>query len=147
MSGATNKLETTFGSRAVNISMNKPKTILVVDDDPVIRDMMVDILDLEGYIVHVARNGREALDCIQSLKDAGDGTGYLVFLDLMMPVMDGQTFCLELMTQPELRAQQVIVVMSAMDQLSQVDSLNVDAIMPKPFVMDDILNIIHQYSS
>src|SRR5215469_5858136 len=92
-------------SRAVNVLTHKPKTILVVDDDPVIREMMVDILDLEGYAVDVARNGQEALNRIQSLQRAGNDCGYLIFLDLMMPVMDGQTFYRELMAHPELRAQ------------------------------------------
>jgi CheY-like chemotaxis protein len=132
-------------SRAVTVSKNQPKAILVVDDDSIIRDMMVDILDLEGYTVHIARNGREALDHLQSLRYVEDGKGYLIFLDLMMPIMDGRTFCLELMAQPELRTQQVIVMMSAMDQLDQTSSLNVDTMMPKPFVVDDVLSIIHQY--
>jgi len=42
----------------VNVSTYKPKAILVVDDDPVIREMMVDILDMEGYAVDVDRNCR-----------------------------------------------------------------------------------------
>jgi CheY-like chemotaxis protein len=125
--------------------MNRPEHILVVDDDPVIRDMMIDILDLEGYTVHIARNGQEALDRLQSLEHVENSAGYLIFLDLMMPVMDGQAFCQALAAQPELRARQVIVLMSALDQLNQATSLSVNAMMPKPFVMDAILRIIHQY--
>jgi len=129
----------------VNVLMHKPKTILVVDDDPVIRDMMVDILDLEGYTVDVARNGREALNRIEDLQHSGRDCGYLIFLDLMMPVMDGQTFYHELMNHPELRAQQVIVIMSGLDQLSQTSLPDVNVIIHKPFAVDDILNVIQQY--
>jgi CheY-like chemotaxis protein len=129
----------------VNIVMHKPKTILVVDDDPVIRDMMVDILDLEGYAVDVARNGREALNRIESLQNAGRDCGYLIFLDLVMPIMDGQTFYRELMNHPELRAQQVIVIMSGQDHLAQTALPDVNVIIHKPFGVDDILNVIEQY--
>lgn len=121
------------------------QNILVVDDDPIIRDMMVDILDLEGYTVHIARNGQEALDRLLSLHMRENEAGYLIFLDLMMPVMDGQTFCQELARRPELRAKQAIVIMSALDQLAQAHRLNVEATMPKPFVVDDILRLIQQY--
>src|SRR6266853_1259087 len=38
----------------------KPRKILVVDDDPIIRDMMIDILSLEGYDIETARHGLEA---------------------------------------------------------------------------------------
>ena len=129
----------------MNTLTHKPKTILVVDDDPVIREMMVDILDLEGYAVDVARNGREALNRIEDLQHKGSDNGYLIFLDLMMPVMDGPTFYHELMTHPEWRAQQVIVIMSALDHLEQMDLPDVNVIIHKPFGVDDILSIIEQY--
>ena len=115
----------------------KPHQILVVDDDPVIRDMMVDILDFEGYAVQIARNGREALDILH-------GTGsYLVFLDLMMPVMDGRELCKALGAEPENRQRHVLVVMSAMDNLAEAASLNADATMPKPFSVDDVLGVVN----
>ncbi|MBV9229372.1 MAG: response regulator, partial [Chloroflexi bacterium] len=66
---------------------SRPRNILIVDDDPVIRDMMVDILSFEAYPVRVARNGREALEILRATER------YLVFLDLMMPVMDGREVC------------------------------------------------------
>ncbi len=120
----------------------KPQKILVVDDEPVIRDMMVDILDLEGYAVEVARNGREAL---QRLREADPDEHYLIFLDLMMPVMDGRELCLSLNREPELRKRHVIVLMSALDQLSSTTALHEDAAMPKPFVVEDVLRIIQRF--
>jgi CheY-like chemotaxis protein len=119
-----------------------PKKILVVDDEAVIRDMMVDILDLEGYAVEIARNGREALAKVQS---APPHTGYLIFLDLMMPVMDGHEFCRLLSQDSTVRQQQVIVIMSALDQLLQAKSLDADKAMPKPFQMEDVMQIIQTY--
>lgn len=120
----------------MNISSRK---ILVVDDDPIIRDMMVDIFEIEGYPIQVARNGREALEILQ------DGNAYLVFLDLMMPVMDGTELCRYLDTQPQLRQRHAIIVMSALDNLAQVASLHIDSTMPKPFTVDDIMAAIQPY--
>jgi len=113
-----------------------PRNILVVDDDPVIRDMMVDILELEGYTVRLARNGLDALDILR-----GDEP-YLVFLDLMMPVLNGKELCEILEVEPELRARHIIVLMSAMDKMDEALTLNVVALMPKPFSVDDVVGII-----
>jgi CheY-like chemotaxis protein len=116
-----------------------PRNVLVVDDDPVIRDMMVDILSLEGYDPLVARNGQEALELLRR-----EGS-LLVFLDLLMPVMDGNEVCRRLSADPSLRQRHVIVVMSALDCLAHADALNVDATMSKPFVVEDVLAILKPY--
>jgi hypothetical protein len=68
--------------------------VLVVDDDPDILDALSEILEVEGYEVQRARNGREALERLeQMLPD-------VVLLDLMMPVMDGWEFARSLSPRP-----------------------------------------------
>ncbi len=114
----------------------KPSKILVVDDDPLIRDMMIDILSFEGYPIQVMRNGAEALEKLHQ------ETGYLVFLDLMMPVMDGWAVCQQLNREREVRERHVIVIMSAVDNLEDVAPLRADVVMPKPFSVDDVMNVI-----
>ncbi len=118
---------------------SKPRRVLVVDDDPIIRDMVVDILDFEGYATETARNGRDALAILQGKEN------YLVLLDLMMPVMGGHEFCQRLNAMPQLRQRHIIVLMSAMDKLEEAESIYPDAIMPKPFVVDDVLSIIKPF--
>ncbi len=59
--------------------------------------MMIDILSFEGYPIQVAHNGQEALEKLRI--DAG----YLVFLYLMMPTMDGWALCQQLDSEPALR--------------------------------------------
>lgn len=117
----------------------KPHKILVVDDDPIIRDMMIDILDLEGYPVQVARNGLQALEALQ-----GDES-YLVFLDLLMPVMSGKEVCLALDTEPDIRRRHIVVLISALDRLGEAAALNVNTVMPKPFSTDDVIRIVETY--
>jgi len=59
------------------------KRILVVDDDPDIRQVLQDRLNSYGYVVETAINGREALDALK--RDAYDG----MVLDIRMPEVDG----------------------------------------------------------
>ena len=120
---------------------NKTRKILVVDDDPIIRDMMVDILSLEGYPIDTARHGLEAMEILRGEES------YLVFLDVMMPVLDGKEVCAILEAEPHLRNRHFIVLMSAVDKLAEVSSLikNVDATMPKPFSVDDVVGIVLPY--
>ena len=120
---------------------NRPRKILVVDDDPIIRDMMVDILSLEGYSIDTARHGLEAMEILRGEES------YLVFLDVMMPVLDGKEVCAILEAEPQLRNRHFIVLMSAVDKLAEVSSLikNVDATMPKPFSVDDVVGIVLPY--
>lgn len=118
---------------------NRDLKILVVDDDPVIRDMMVDIFELEEYPIYVARNGREALEKLRQDEH------FLVFLDLMMPVLDGREVCLQLQADPQLRQRHVVIIMSAIDNLAEASALRVDGTMPKPFSVDDVFRIIQPY--
>ncbi len=117
----------------------KLREVLVVDDDPVIRNMMIDIFNLEGYPIRVARNGREALEMLHGEEN------YLVFLDLLMPVMDGKELCQALEAEPQLSGRHVIIMMSAMDQRAEVASLNVNSTISKPFSVDDVMDVIRPY--
>ncbi len=117
----------------------KPAKVLVVDDDPVIRDMMVDMLDFEGYPVQVVRSGNDALNILR-----GDGN-FLVFLDLMMPGLSGKDVCIILDEEPQVRYRHVIVLMTAMDKLDETQSLHLDRMLFKPFVVEDVMNVIEQF--
>src|SRR5215467_6323464 len=97
---------------------NENLKILVVDDDPVIRDMMADILEFEGYTISIARNGFEALQLLHGSEK------YLVFLDLMMPVMSGKQLCALIEADPQLRNRHRIILMSAMDNLEEAATLD-----------------------
>jgi CheY-like chemotaxis protein len=62
-------------------------TVLVVEDDPDIRDTLAELLAAEGYAVTSASNGREALDRLAVIERP-----CMILLDLMMPVMNGWDF-------------------------------------------------------
>jgi CheY-like chemotaxis protein len=118
---------------------SKPQRILVVDDDPIIRDMMADLLESEGHTPVFARNGQEALRLLQGPES------YLVFLDLMMPTFSGKEVCAVLAAQPHVRQRHVLILMSAMDSIPETVTLDVDMIMPKPFVIEDLEEVLEEY--
>ena len=68
------------------IEQARPATVLVVDDEDIIRSLMKRTLEEAGYEVLLARNGREALDSLARHRGAVD----LVLSDLVMPVMSGR---------------------------------------------------------
>ena len=119
------------------MGQNAPmRKVLVVDDDPIIRDMMVDMLEYEGFSLRVARNGLEALKVLSGAEN------YLVFLDVMMPTMGGKEVCEQLEADPATRQRHKIILMSALDKLDEVTSCKVDGIITKPFLVDDVLTVL-----
>lgn len=65
------------------------RTVLVVDDDPGVRESLGDVLRDEGYAVAMASSGRDALAHLEQNRSTPPG---LILLDLMMPEMDGLSF-------------------------------------------------------
>ncbi|MCO4744511.1 MAG: response regulator [Proteobacteria bacterium] len=82
--------------------------VLVVEDDDDVRDLVRRSLTREGYSVRTARNGRLALEELETLRPA------LVLLDLMMPEMDGFAVVAAMRENPEL-ADIPVVILTAMD--------------------------------
>src|SRR5690349_1848715 len=79
--------------------------VLVVEDSTDARQMLASLLEVEGFAVRTAANGREALDQLR----AGPPP-CLILLDLMMPVMDGYQFRAEQRQDPGLSPIPVVVV-------------------------------------
>ena len=85
-------------------SLQAPSPVLLVEDDTDTREIMARMLDKAGWQVLHAGNGREALDQLASTRPG------LILLDLMMPVMDGFDFLLEMRANPDWRDIPVIVL-------------------------------------
>jgi two-component system, chemotaxis family, chemotaxis protein CheY len=80
--------------------------LLLVEDDPDIRETLAEVFAEEGYEVSVAANGREALDQLRRRPPLPE----IILLDLMMPLMDGWQFHTEQQKVSELAAIPVIVL-------------------------------------
>jgi signal transduction histidine kinase/CheY-like chemotaxis protein len=81
-----------------------PCPVLVIDDDPSARDLTRAMLEKEGWGVTEAANGVEALRLMENERPS------LIFLDLMMPEMDGFAFAAEVGRRPEWRSIPIVVV-------------------------------------
>jgi len=118
-------------------------TILIVDDDADIRQLLTTFLTFKGYHTASAANGIEALTQLQHRH----APPYLILLDQMMPVMDGAAFRHAQQQDPQL-ATIPVVVMSAVENLqAHTPLLPADAYLPKPIDFDALLILVEQYGS
>jgi two-component system OmpR family response regulator len=113
-------------------------SILVVDDDAVVLDMVGSFLREEGFEVATAENGREAFDRLRA------GRPDLIVLDLLMPVEDGWQTLEKLRSHP-IAATVPVILLSASQQLNeQARRLRVDDFLPKPFDMQELLDKVNK---
>lgn len=115
--------------------------VLIVEDDPDVRDTLSDVLQDEGYRTSQAGNGREALD---TLRRADAERPAVVLLDIMMPVMDGVAFRNEQLRDASLRDIPVIVL-SAHARLDELASeLELTTALRKPVALDALLEAVER---
>lgn len=117
--------------------MAKP-LILLVDDEPSIRETVSFILEMEGYQVITAENGDEALEQIHRLQPP------VVLLDAMMPRRDGFDVCRTVKSDPTLGATK-IVMLTALGQKADQEKAMVagaDFYVTKPFDEEDLLALL-----
>jgi CheY-like chemotaxis protein len=122
-----------------NNRLKDEKFVMVVDDDPSIRESMSQLLDAEGYIVLLADNGQTALDLLKKTPHFP----CLIVLDLAMPVMDGRHF-LEIRARDPILRDIPVVVVSANQPLSQPME-GIDAYIRKPVNVDRLIDVIDQH--
>ena len=115
--------------------------ILVVDDDPAIRDVVADILEMSDYRVQTANNGAEALAQIRADQPA------VVLLDLMMPVMDGWEFLRRCRNVDKCARVPVAVMSAARDVAAAASELGAQAYLTKPFDMDAVLDVVSRLAA
>jgi DNA-binding response OmpR family regulator len=82
-------------------------SVLIVEDDPDMRDLERTALECDGFEVQLASNGHEALRLLDRVRPC------VILLDLMMPVMDGLTFLAERRRRPDVACVPVICVSAA----------------------------------
>lgn len=116
--------------------MARTPTVLIVDDDPAIRKMLVEVLALEGYPTETATNGQEALNILAR------SAPRLILLDLRMPVLDGRGVMVELESNEAMRKQHRVVLTSAWASLEEASDLVVDGKLVKPFTVPQLLSVL-----
>jgi CheY-like chemotaxis protein len=115
-----------------------PCPILVVEDDPELRDMMATLLAVEGYEPTTAANGREALEQLR----AGFAP-HVILLDLMMPIMNGWEFRAEQQRDPQLAGIPVVIVTAL--AVNHRQPLGAEAILTKPLDFERLLAVVRAH--
>jgi PAS domain S-box-containing protein len=125
--------------RQSELSAGHWESILVVDDEPQIRDITRAILESHGYRVLTAGDGKEAIILYLQYRDEIN----VVLMDMMMPVMDGSMSIRELhKVDPEVK----IIAVSGLiekDKLANVAG-TVHAFLPKPYTTERLLKTIQE---
>lgn len=112
--------------------------VMVVDDDDDVRETIRDALEMSGYPVETAENGKVALDKLGTMKRPG-----LILLDLMMPVMDGLEFLAAGLSSRVLEGVPVVVI-TAYDHLAAKAS-DATAVVRKPLDLNVLLTWVERY--
>ncbi len=105
------------------------KTILIVDDEPDVLEVVEMLLISEKYKVLKARNGVEAIEVVNN------NTPDLVILDIMMPEMDGVEVCRRMRNMDNMRDKPIVMFsakLSAIDKKESFDA-GADGFITKPF--------------
>ncbi|MGD9347992.1 MAG: sigma-54 dependent transcriptional regulator, partial [Candidatus Aminicenantes bacterium] len=118
--------------------MTNTGTIHIIDDEPIIYEVLQDILTSEGYAVEISTNGEEALDKHSSL-DVD-----LILLDLLMPGMDGIEVLKRL---KKIDPQVVVIIITAYASIeSAISAMKTGAYdyIQKPFKHDELLLVVER---
>ncbi len=115
--------------------MDKPDNILIVDDDPGIRRLLVDYLERNGFAALSARDGREMWQLLER------HTIDLIVLDLMLPDTDGLTLCRDLRGKPPTAAMPVLMLTARGEETDRIIGIEMgaDDYLVKPFNPRELL--------
>lgn len=112
-------------------------TVLVVEDDDIVRESLVELTSASGYAAVGAENGLDALERLRAglVPD-------VILLDLMMPVMNGWEFRAEVLKEPRFAAIPLVVVTGAGNEREAAERLGAAAALRKPFKPLQILALV-----
>ncbi len=128
--------------RVISLAPNQPKyRILVVDDSDINRQLLVQLISPLGFEVQEASNGTEAIEIWQSWSP------HLIWMDMLMPVMDGYEATKRIKSTTKGQATAVIALTASVleEQRAIVLSAGCDDFVRKPFQQQAIFEIMAKY--
>jgi two-component system chemotaxis response regulator CheY len=115
---------------------SRHRTVLVVEDEEDLRELLRSALEMSGYSVVTAQDGQDALRKLDE-----HGSPCLILLDLVMPEMNGWQFLHEFRQRPEHTSVPVIVHSSATPRAPE----GVTRVVQKPMSLEHLLNLVDEY--
>jgi CheY-like chemotaxis protein len=125
----------THDDKFINIlpTMNR---VLVVEDEPDIREAIQCVLESEGFEVHCAPNGKEALSMLKSML-----TPDVILLDILMPIMNGREFRTAQMNTDGIEKIPVLVMSADNNPAKKIGEEGL-AVIKKPLDADDLISAV-----
>ncbi len=120
--------------------MSPLHTVMVVDDDEDIREIISIILAARGIDTVLAGDGVEALEQVRA-----NGPPALILLDLMMPRMDGKELVRELRSDPETAATPIVVMSGNAEARTTAAAIGDCGWLPKPVGLEELLAVVHRF--
>lgn len=120
-----------------------PPLVLLVDDEPNIRETLSFMLEMEGFAVAEAEDGRQGLEMAQRLRPP------VMLLDAMLPLLDGFSVCRQLKGEPT-TASTRIIMLTALGQRTDREramEAGADHYLSKPFDEDELLALLHELTA
>jgi CheY-like chemotaxis protein len=124
----------------VSVASEK-RFVLIVDDDPDIRESLEAVLGIHGHPVATASDGGEAIDLLRR----EPAHPCLILLDLMMPGMNGFEFRAELDADPLLSEIPVVIITGAGVQLDEKSNTLRAQVLRKPFDLQALLDTVQRF--
>jgi DNA-binding response OmpR family regulator len=108
------------------------QTLMLVDDDPQLCHVVSMFFELEGFVVVVAKNGKEALELLHETKPN------VILLDVMMPEMDGLELCKQIRADKRLKEIPIAVFTANEMREAEMTEAGADRFIVKPFSLDGL---------
>lgn len=124
-----------------NAEGEKP-VVLVVEDDPDIRETLAQILEEEGYQPLIAENGQEALRRLEE-----GPRPRMILLDLMMPIMDGWQFREAQRKDPKIASIPVVVISADGNVRQNALKIGANGHIRKPVGIEELLDVVQRFVS
>lgn len=118
-------------------NVQRCKSILIIEDDEGIRATLRLMLEIEGYRIATAGNGKEGLEQLPRMERP-----CLILLDLMMPVMNGWEF-MQVLEKDMILATIPVVIVTAYG--TRGIETKAQGLIKKPIKLDELLSIVKQY--
>ncbi len=113
--------------------------ILIIEDEENIQSLVEEVLSEEGYDVVVAEHGAAALALLDKW------TPDVILLDMWMPIMDGWQFA-QAYRQTSSAHAPIVVMSAVLDAGDQPVEIEADSFLAKPLDLDELLDIVGQYT-
>jgi two-component system, chemotaxis family, chemotaxis protein CheY len=119
--------------------------VLIVEDDPDVREMLAALLSVEGFYAVGAEDGLEALHLLRTVRHRAPDIPCLILLDLKMPRLSGNEFRRAQLGDPTVASVPVAVMSGAEDLDDRARDLGAVATLPKPIDIENLLQVVRRY--